>query len=65
MNDRKIKELISEFKKLSDAKFNMNNLIGLSNYKLRENYIKSNQFDTSLNIIPNNITFNRINPASI
>ena len=51
MNDRKIKELISEFKKLSDAKFNMNNLIGLSNYKLRENYIKSNQFDTSLNII--------------
>ena len=51
MNDGKIKEIITEYKKLTETKSNIDNVIGLSNYKLRENYIKINQFESSLNII--------------
>ena len=51
MKDPRIKQLIDEYKKLILTKSNMDNVIGLCNYRLKENYIKNNQFENYLNII--------------
>ena len=51
MNDEGIKHIVNEYKKLSGAKSNMDNIIGLCNFKIKENYIKNNQFENYLNII--------------
>ena len=51
LNDGRIKQIVNEYKKLSETKSNMDNIIGLCNYKLRENYIKNKQFEMSLNLI--------------
>ena len=51
MNDERIKQIVNEFKKLSESKTYMDNIIGLCNFKLKENYIKNSQFESGLNII--------------
>jgi len=51
MNDERIKQIVNEYKKLSESKAYMDNIIGLCNFKLKENYIKNSQFESGLNIL--------------
>ena len=51
MNDAGIKQVLNEYKKLSDTKSKMDDIIGICNYKLKENYIKQNEFESQLSII--------------
>ena len=49
MNDLNIKQVINEYKKLTQTNTNLENLLGVYNYKIRENYIKRNEFEYQLN----------------
>ena len=54
MNSLGIQEVINEYKKLSETKNNIDNLIGLCNLKLKENKIKRCEFEDHMNIIKDN-----------
>ena len=51
LNNPNINRLISEYKKLTQTKSNMDDIIGTCNYKIRENYIKRNEFESYLSLI--------------
>ena len=51
INNPNISKVISEYKKLNQTKSNMNDIIGVCNYKIRENYIKRNEFEYNLSLI--------------
>ena len=51
MNIPCIKQVINEYKKLTQTNRNLENLLGVYNYKIRENYIKRNEFENQLNIL--------------
>ena len=51
LNNPNINRLIFEYKKLTQTKLNMDDVIGTCNYKIRENYIKRNEFESYLSLI--------------
>ena len=51
MNDLGIKDAINEYKKLPETKKIIDNLIGLINFKLRENEIKKSEVKNFMNLI--------------
>ena len=53
MNESGIKEALIEYKKLSDTKNDLDDLIGKCNFKLRENLIKITQIENFMKLIKN------------
>jgi flagellar biosynthesis chaperone FliJ len=51
INNPNINKVINEYKKLNQTKSNMNDIIGVCNYKIRENYIKRIEFEYHLSLI--------------
>ena len=51
MNDSRIQEVLNEYKKLSVTKNSLDNLVGLSNLKIRENEIKKCEIINFMNLI--------------